>query len=156
MVLGLRTNRGKAGVDVDIEHMGPLDRKFLRFLREEKDLHPFPVTDEQTFSFPFLVYEANTDLEALFFAENQVANGATAALKILMGLKKLYGDVGGTVDYSFPVVAICSMGDTWEVLLALHRSTPVWRFVNFTWNMLFLYMGAADSLHSGSCQDLEG
>lgn len=101
-----------------VELMTPLSQLFLDLIKEEKQLHPYPTSSNPNYAFPFLVYEAKSDSQPLFYAENQAANGVVKALKMLRGLETEYVNVGGVIDRPLPVIAICSQGSSWEVMIA--------------------------------------
>ena len=94
-----------------------MSEEFLEAIRLRKGLHPWPSLSIPDVAFPCFIFEAKSDSSVLFFAENQAAGGVAKALKILEGLEREFQEVGGTLEHPLPVIAACTQGALWEVLL---------------------------------------
>lgn len=108
---------GLAVQDADVEFS--FTDVVLKDLRRVHGVQPFPSTDGRDLAFPCIIYEARSDCGNLLVAGNSVAHGAAKALAMAQTLRDSYESVTGTqAPPRLPVIAICSMGDVWEVFLA--------------------------------------
>lgn len=100
-----------------------LTRPFLQDVSKRLGVHAYPCisANQPALVFPFLIFEAKSELGSMFEAQNQAAHGAAKALAMLRTLKDCYRQsprAQASPPPSLPVVVICSQGHLWEVSVA--------------------------------------
>lgn len=87
----------------------------LDALKVHARIHPSPSQQNTPdLAFPSIIYECKSELQPIYFAENQAADAAAKALKMVEELM----EAAERTDLRLPIFAMCSCGSFWRIYVA--------------------------------------